>query len=115
MESIITTILPFVPQAAIPVIICFCFLVYIQSKRKETKIERDSDSQKIHDDILKLQFETTNLKGEVSQQKNINDDLNKQVVELSKAVAQFSIAADTLTESVKELKEDIRDMRNNKK
>ena len=111
MEAL-AALIPFVPQAAIPLVICVCFYLYIQSKRKATAVERDKDSQEIHDKMLKHDFEIANLKGEFSQQRNVNDDLNKQIVELSKAVAQFSVAVDTLTQAVAELKQDIRDMRN---
>lgn len=109
--EILATLLPFVPQAAIPLVICVCFYLFIQSKRKETKNERDKDSQELHDKILKHDFEITNLKGEFAQQRNINDDLNKQVIELSKAVATFSVAVDTLTETVRELKSDVKQMK----
>lgn len=112
MEALATVLVPFIPQAAIPLVICVCFCIYIQAKRKETKSERDQDSQAIHDKILKHEFEISNLKGDLSLQHNVNDDLNKQIVELSKAVAQFSVAVDTLTQAVAELKQDIRDMRN---
>lgn len=110
MESL-AAVLPFIPQAAIPLVICVCFYLWIQSKRKETKIERDKDSQEIHDKLLKHDFEITNLKGEFAHQKNINDDLSKQIIELSKAVSSFTNSVDTLKEIVKELKADIKDMR----
>lgn len=110
MEAL-ATVLPFIPQAAIPLVICVCFYLWIQSKRKETKIERDKDSQEIHDKLLKHDFEITNLKGEFAHQKNINDDLAKQIVELSKAVSSFTNSVDTLKEIVKELKVDIKEMR----
>lgn len=113
MEAL-AAVLPFIPQAAIPLVICVCFYLFIQAKRKETKTERDKDSQELHDSVLKLQFEVTNIKGELGQQRNVNDDLNKQIVELSKAVACFSTAVDNLVKTVDELKEEVRDMRNKK-
>ena len=114
LAPLATSLLPFIPQAAIPLVICVCFTIWIQSKRKETKNERDRDSQELHDSVLKLQFEVANIKGEQVQQRNVNNDLNAQIVELSKAVACFSTAVDNLVKTVDELKEEVRDMRNRK-
>lgn len=110
MEALVT-LLPFIPQTAIPLVICVCFYIWIQSKRKETKIERDKDSQEIHDKLLKHEFELSNLKGEMTQQKNVNEDLSKQIIELSKSVTLFASSVDSLKEIVKELKDDVKDMR----
>lgn len=111
IETALVAALPNLGGPAISLlIVCFMYLK-IQSKRKETKNERDKDSQELHDKILKHDFEITNLKGEFAQQRNINDDLNKQVIELSKAVATFSVAVDTLTETVRELKSDVKQMK----
>ena len=112
MEAAFTALLPTLGGPAIAILIVVFMYLKITSARKATAVERDKDSQEIHDKILKHDFEITNLKGEFSQQRNVNDDLNKQIVELSKAVAQFSVAVDTLTQAVAELKQDIRDMRN---
>lgn len=114
MEAALATLVANIPTAAIPLVICVIFYFLIQSKRKETKSERDKDSQELHDSVLKLQFEVANIKGELGQQRNVNDDLNKQIVELSKAVACFSTAVDNLVKTVDELKEEVRDMRNKK-
>lgn len=109
--EVLATLLPFVPQAAIPLVICVCFYINIQSKRKETKTERDKDSQDLHDKILKHEFQISRLKDDLVQQKNINDDLTKQIIELSKAVSSFATSVDNLKEIVNELKADIKEMR----
>lgn len=107
MESLVTLV-PYIPQAAIPLVICVCFYLYIQSKRKETKTERDKDSQEIHDKILKHDFEISRVRGELDQQRNLNADLSNQINILSQSVAKFSIAVDMLSQSVKEIREDLR-------
>lgn len=111
MTEIISLILPYIAPSALPLIVVILGIVYIQSKRKETKVERDKDSQEIHDKILKHDFEITNLKGEFTQQKNVNEDLSKQIIELSKSVALFASSVDSLKEIVKDLKDDVKDMR----
>lgn len=112
MESTLASLIPTLGGPAIALIVVIYLYLKITSQRKATAIERDKDSQELHDKILKHDFEITNLKGDLSLQHNVNDDLNKQIVELSKAVAQFSVAVETLTQAVAELKQDIRDMRN---
>jgi len=112
MESALASLLPTLGGPAIAILIVIFMYLKITSARKETKAERDKDSQEIHDKIIKHDFEIANLKGDFAQQRNVNEDLNKQIVELSKAVAQFSVAVETLTQAVAELKQDIREMRN---
>lgn len=114
MESVLASLLPFIPQAAIPLVICVCFTIWIQSKRKETKNERDKDSEAIHDKILSHDFEISRLKGDLDQQRNLNSDLSNQINILSQSVAKFSVAVDMLSESVKEIREEIRNDRRKK-
>lgn len=110
MEAL-TTVLPFIPQAAIPLVICVCFYLFIQSKRKETKNERDKDSQEIHDDIIKLKFEVQALKDDKVLVHTVQTDLQEQVNQLTTAVAKLSVSVEQFSEAVKELREDIKDMR----
>lgn len=110
MEAL-ATVLPFIPQAAIPLVICVCFYLFIQSKRKETKNERDKDSQEIHDDIIKLKFEVQALKDDKVLVHTVQTDLQEQVNQLTTAVAKLSVSVEQFSEAVKELREDIKDMR----
>lgn len=110
MESI-AAVLPFIPQAAIPLVICVCFYLFIQSKRKETKNERDKDSQEIHDDLIKLKFEVQALKDDKVLVHTVQTDLQEQVNQLTTAVAKLSVSVEQFSEAVKELREDIKDMR----
>lgn len=114
MESTLMSLIPSLGGPAIAIIIVIYIYLKITGQRNETKIERDKDSQQLHDDVLKLTFEVSNIKGELNQQHNVNDDINKQIIELSKAVAQFSVAVDNLVKTVDELKDEVKDMRNKK-
>lgn len=109
MTELISVILPYIAPGALPLILVILGIAYIQSKRKETKKERDTDSQQIHDKILKHDFEITNLKGEVGHQRDIQDDLAKQINILSQSVAKFSVAVEHLTESVKDIRIELKD------
>lgn len=111
MESVIASLLPTIGAPAISVIIVVYLYLKMSNQRKETKVARDKDSQELHDKILKHDFELTNMKGQLEHQTNVNEDINKQILELSKAVSQFSVAVDNLVKTVDELKNEVRDMR----
>lgn len=91
MTDLLTNILPYIPQSALPIIICVCFYFYIQSKRKETKVERDNDSRQIHDDILKLQFKVSNLEGNSQHHEEILEDLRNQLNILNTNITRLSV------------------------
>lgn len=111
MESIITLVLPYIAPSALPLIIVILGITYIQSKRKETKNERDKDSQNLHDDILKLKFDVQALKDDKVLVHTVQTDLQEQVNQLTTAVAKLSVSVEQFSEAVKELREDIKDMR----
>lgn len=111
MESIITSIVPLIPSAAIPLVVCVIFYIYIQSKRKETKAERDADSNGIHDEILKMKFDIQALKDDRTLAHTVQADLQQQVNELTTAVATLSVSVQNFSEAVKELRADIKDLR----
>jgi len=112
MEALVALVAPLVPTAAWPIIIVVlgCAFIYykIKSERKATKSERDKDSQDLHDSMLKHDFEISRLKGDIEHQHNLNADLSNQINILSQSVAKFSVAVDMLSESVKEIREDLR-------
>lgn len=111
MESLLTVILPYIAPGALPLIIVILGVVYIQSKRKETKLERDKDSQNIHDDILKLQFDVCRIKDDLSHTNVVQEDLQKQISVLSDATAKLSVSVEHFSECVKELREELKELR----
>lgn len=114
MESFITSLLPTLGAPAISVIIVVYLYLKINNQRKETKVTRDKDSQDLHDKILKHDFDISRLKGDLDQQRNLNSDLSNQINILSQSVAKFSVAVDMLSESVKDIREDLRNDKRNK-
>lgn len=108
MESALASLLPTIGAPAIAVIIVVYLYLKLTNARKETKVERDKDSQDIHDKLLKHDFEIARVRGELDQQRNLNSDLSNQINILSQSVAKFSVAVDMLSESVKEIREDLR-------
>lgn len=77
----------------------------IRRDREITKQTREADSAKMHDDLLKLQFEVTNLKDTAQLHAVHIDDLNKQSNTLNMTLAQVLIKLDSIIEQVKELKD----------
>ena len=62
----------------------------IEQARKITKVERDTDSQKVHDDILKLQFEVTSMKGVIDLHRETLTDLQKQMQIVVKELVELN-------------------------
>ena len=77
----------------------------IRRDREVTKQTREADSAKMHDDILKLQFEVTNLKDIAQLHAEHIEDLNKQSSTLNMTLAQVLTKLDSIIEQVKELKD----------
>ena len=86
-----------ISPSALPLVVVLLggFWIYrrtqnIEQARKATKIERDLDSQKMHDDILKLQFEMTSIKGVVDLHRETLSDLQKQMQIVVKELVELN-------------------------
>jgi len=112
MENIITTIVSSLSPSALPLVVVILGLFWIYRKtsdikkdREETKIQRDADSQNLHDMVQKNTWEINNLKLENQHRDTILDDLRQQCNELNVNLAVVSQKLDTLVEAIKELKD----------
>lgn len=81
----------------------------IREERKATKTMRDDDSMKMHDDILKLQFQAQQNKDNIGLLFNQLADSNKQISVLNQQLAQVLVKMDNVITTLQELKEDFRD------
>lgn len=81
----------------------------IREERKATKTMRDDDSMKMHDDILKLQFQEQQNKDNIGLLFNQVADSNKQISLLTQQLAQVLVKMDNVITTLQELKEDFRD------
>lgn len=81
----------------------------IREERKATKTMRDDDSMKMHDDILKLQFQSQQNKDNIGLLFNQVADSNKQISLLTQQLAQVLVKMDNVITTLQELKEDFRD------
>lgn len=108
MVELVNALLPYVAPSALPLIIVVLGVVYIQSKRKVTAVEREKDSAELHDSLLQLKFQFSRLEGDFTHQRTVQDDLSHQISTLSESVAKFSVAVDMLADSVKDIRNEIR-------
>lgn len=89
MESIITTIIPYISPAALPLVVVVVAVVYIQSQRKETGKKRD-DFQTLTEYRLKL-LETS------------QSDLKESIKELQDSIISLQLSINTLITEFKNL------------
>lgn len=101
-----------ISPSALPLVVVLLggFWIYrktqnIEQARKVTKIERDQDSQKMHDDLIKLQFKVAELDGIVVHHKDLLLDMNKQINLLNTNIAILTEKISHLTE-IMEIKND---------
>lgn len=104
MTEIIGTVLPYIAPSALPVVVVTLGIYYIQSKRKATKAERDSDSKDIHDTLLKHDFVITSLKDNMQLVQTVQEDIRTELNTLNTNVAKLGVVVENLTETVKEMK-----------
>lgn len=96
MVEIISAILPYIPPNAISLVSVIIVYIVIQSKRKNTKEERDKDSSNIHDTLLRHEFEITNLKGISNHHEEVLEDLRTQLSLLNTNLVKFSVEVENL-------------------
>lgn len=104
MDELIKIVVEHIPDAALPVVICFLFTYYIQYKRKETKSERDRDSLELHDNVEKHTWEISRLKDDMALHNTLMEDIRTTVDALNVSTAKLSVTVESLNETVKELK-----------
>ena len=111
MEQLVTTLIGALSPSALPVVVLCLGGLYLYFKfkgmehdRNTTKVNRDADSQAIHDDMLKLKFDVTNLQGIVNLHDTLLSDLSKQINILSTNIAILTEKIDNLNNIIKESK-----------
>lgn len=80
----------------------------IRDERNVTKAQRDEDSQRMHDDILKLQFQSRQDKDDIGLLFTQVADSNKQIALLTRQLSEVLVKMDSVIDTLKELKEDMK-------
>ena len=111
MEQIITTLIGALSPSALPVVVLCVGGLYlwfkfgqIEKDRKETKVERDEDSQEIHDDILKLKFKVSELEGRTVHHADLLEDLREQVATLNSNISKLTVQLEMYCNLIKDKK-----------
>jgi hypothetical protein len=104
MLEIINTVLPYISPSALPLVVVILGGLFIYKKigneRAKTKEIRDNDSQKIHDDILKLQFKVTEIDGRTVKHETLIEDMRQQLSELNTNIVRFSVVVEELAKQL---------------
>lgn len=111
MEHIITSVITSLSPSALPVVVLCLGGLYlwfkfgqIEKDRQETKVERDEDSQEIHDDILKLKFKVTELEGRTVHHADLLEDLREQVATLNSNISKLTVQLEMYCNLIKDKK-----------
>lgn len=112
MEQLITTLISALSPSALPVVVLCLGGLYLYFKfgrmekdRQETKAARDSDSQNLHDDILKLKFDVTNLQGMVNLHKDKLESIDKQLGLVNQELVKLNIQVEHLATALEKQNE----------
>lgn len=112
MESIINNLVSTLSPAALPLVVVIVAGLYffykfksIEQDRMNTKQQRDSDSQEVHDKILKLEFKTTELSGIVNLHRDKLDQIERQLCTVNEQLIRLNMSVEHLSASLKEQNE----------
>lgn len=82
------------------VIIAIAYLYFkfhkVETDRSETKLQRDTDSQNLHDDVLKLKFDVSNLNGIVDLHKNKLESIDQQLAIVNQELVKLNVQVEHL-------------------
>ena len=106
MLDIVTAILPYIPSAALPIILVVLGGLYIYrkigSERKSTAEERDKEFREIHDKLIEYQFQIAALKGTSEKHDTLIDDLREQITILNTNVVKLTVTMEQFMERFSE-------------
>lgn len=112
MEQLVTTIIGALSPAALPLVVVVVAAIYfyfkfkgIEQDRNATKVNRDADSQAIHDDILKLKFDVTNLQGIANLHRDKLDSIDKQLGLVNQELVKLNIQIEHLADALEKQNE----------
>ena len=106
MEQLVE-IIKLCSPSAIPLVVVILggFWIYrktqnIEQARRITKAERDQDSQKMHDDLLKLQFKVSELDGIVVLHRDKLDSIEKQLTSVNVELVKLNVQVEGLVKAL---------------
>lgn len=79
--------------------------IKLTNDRMATKAERDNDSQNLHDDVQRLNWENSRIKEDIAFTKTSLDDHQVQLSTLNTELAKVSTKLDSALDILHDLKE----------
>ena len=112
MESIINTLITTLSPAALPLVVVVVAAIYfyfkfkgIEQDRLNTKQQRDTDSQEVHDKLLTHDFKIANLQGVVDLHRDKLDSIDKQLAVVNQELVKLNLSVEHLGAALKEQNE----------
>lgn len=106
-ETIATSLISAISPAALPLVIVVVAAIYfyfkfkgIEQDREVTKVNRDADSQALHDDVLKMKFDITSLQGIVNLHKDKLESIDKQLSLVNQELVKLNIQVEHLANAL---------------
>lgn len=111
-ETIATTVISSISPAALPLVVVVIAAIYfyfkfkgIEHDRTNTKHQRDTDSQELHDKLLAHDFKITNLQGIVDLHRDKLDSIDKQLAVVNQELVKLNLSVEHLGTALKEQNE----------
>lgn len=111
-ETLATSLISSISPAALPLVIVVVAAIYfyfkfksIEQDRINTKQQRDTDSQELHDKLLTHDFKITNLQGIVDLHRDKLDSIDKQLAIVNQELVKLNLGVDHLSAALKEQNE----------
>lgn len=112
MEAIINTLITTLSPAALPLVVVVVAAIYfyfkfkgIEQDRMNTKQQRDTDSQEVHDKLLTHDFKIANLQGVVDLHRDKLDSIDKQLAVVNQELVKLNLSVEHLGAALKEQNE----------
>lgn len=112
MEAIINNLITALSPAALPLVVVVVAAIYfyfkfkgIEQDRLNTKQQRDTDSQEVHDKLLTHDFKIANLQGVVDLHRDKLDSIDKQLAVVNQELVKLNLSVEHLGTALKEQNE----------
>lgn len=112
MEAIINTLISTLSPSALPLVVVVVAAIYfyfkfkgIEQDRMNTKQQRDTDSQEVHDKLLTHDFKIANLQGVVDLHRDKLDSIDKQLAVVNQELVKLNLSVEHLGAALKEQNE----------
>ena len=114
MAEALTSLIAAIPSGALPIVVVVVILglgyLYfkfnkVEKDREVTKQQRDSDSQTIHDTLLKHDFKLSELAGIVNLHRDKLDSIDKQLTIVNTELVKLNVQVEHLADALKEQNE----------